>query len=69
MDSDGVADHGRSDHGATRPSLNDILGVLRILLIHLLLKVMIHEWTFLQTTRHVWSPYRLLLLGRRRTMS
>jgi len=52
MHRNGVADHRRGDHRATRPCLNDILGALRILFIHLLFKVMIHEWTFLQATCH-----------------
>jgi len=66
---DGVADHRRSDHGATGPSLDDSLGVLLILSINLLFKVMIYEWTLFQTTWHLRISYRLLLLGRRRTMS
>jgi len=36
MDSDGVSDHRRNEHGATRPGLNDNLGVLRILIVNLL---------------------------------
>jgi len=34
--SDSVSDHGRNEHGATRPGLDNNLGVLRILIVNLL---------------------------------
>ena len=66
---DGVADHRRGDHGATGPSLDYSLGILLIQRINLLLKVIVYEWTLFQTTWHLRISYRLLLLGRRRTIS
>src|SRR6185503_16631813 len=38
-----VAEHGRHDHRATRPGLDDVLGALVVLDVHLLDEVVVHE--------------------------
>src|SRR5919112_3902334 len=49
---DRVAEHGRDDHGPPGPRLDDVLGALLVLDVHLLLQVVVHEGTLLQGTRH-----------------
>jgi len=52
MDRNGVADHVWSDHGAARPGLDDVLGVLLVLKIYLFRQMRIHKRTLFQTTWH-----------------
>src|SRR3954469_7339729 len=59
---DRVADHGRDDHRATRPGLDDVVGALVVLGVHLLHQVVVHEGTLLQAARH-WSGSSALLAG------
>src|SRR3954463_5889545 len=40
---DRVPEHVGNDHGAPRPRLDDVLGALLVLHVHLLLKVVVHE--------------------------
>src|SRR5689334_3397316 len=40
---DGVAEHGRHDHGPTGPGLDDVLGALVVLDVHLLHEVLVDE--------------------------
>src|SRR6056300_338064 len=54
--SDGVTEHGRHNHRATRPGLDHVLGVGFVLTHHLLQEVVIHEGSLFQTTRHLLSP-------------
>jgi hypothetical protein len=42
---DGVAQHGWNNHRAARPGLDHVLGVGLVLLLYLLEKVVINEWT------------------------
>src|SRR4051794_1910160 len=65
---DRVTDHLGHDHGAPRPRLDDVLGALLVLAVHLLQKVIVHERAFLKATWHDSDSYRFFLL-RRRTMS
>src|SRR5690242_19785083 len=53
----GVAEHRRHDHRATRPGLDHVLGALVVLGVHLLGEVVVHERTLFQTPWHL----RLLL--------
>src|ERR1700749_4948848 len=62
VDRDRVADHGRHDHGATRPGLDHVVGALVVLGVHLLHQVVVHEGTLLQAARH-WSDSSALLAG------
>src|SRR5690349_17160173 len=52
VDGDRVTEHVRHDHRAARPRLDDVLGALLVLDVHLLLQVVVHEGTLLQGTRH-----------------
>src|SRR6185437_4308227 len=49
---DGVTEHVGHDHRAPRPRLDDVLGALRILDVHLLLQVVVDEGPLLQAARH-----------------
>src|SRR5258708_2771543 len=49
---DRVTDHVGHDHGAPGPRLDDGLGALLILGVHLLLKVVVHEGALLEATWH-----------------
>src|SRR3954452_6332104 len=49
---DGVAEHGWHDHRATGPGLDDVLGALVVLGVHLLHQVVVHEGALLQAARH-----------------
>src|SRR5215218_8503974 len=61
-----VADHGRHDHRAARPRLDDVVGALGVLGVHLLHQVAVDEGTLLQAARHV--GYFLPLPDLRRRM-
>src|SRR5579859_8110654 len=50
---DGVAQHVRDDHGAPGPRLDDVVGALVVLSVHLLLQVVVHEGTLFETARHL----------------
>src|SRR6185437_4811115 len=52
VDGDGVTEHGRNDHGSARPGLNNSLGALFVLNVHLLHQVVVDEGPLLQATRH-----------------
>src|SRR5437868_4562264 len=54
---DRVTDHVRHDHGAPRPRLDDVLGALLVLDVHLLDQVVVHEGALLKAT---WHDERLL---------
>src|SRR5215472_3751245 len=58
---DRVAEHRRDDHRAARPRLDDVLGALVVLEVHLLHQVVIHEGTLLKATRHRYVLLPLLL--------
>src|SRR5919112_94032 len=49
---DRVADHGRDDHRATGPRLDDVVRALVVLSVQLLDQVVVHEGTLLQAARH-----------------
>src|ERR1700753_1127367 len=53
---DRVAQHRRNDHGAAGPGLDDSLGALLVLHVHLLHQVVVDEGPLLKATRH----FRLL---------
>src|SRR5256714_998604 len=53
VDGDGVTQHVRHDHRAPGPGLDDRLGPLRVLGVHLLGQVFVHEGTLLETARHL----------------
>src|SRR5215470_4875324 len=50
---DGVAQHGRDDHRATGPGLDDVLGACFVLRVHLLDQVVVDEGPLLETARHL----------------
>src|SRR5438270_9545079 len=50
---DGVTEHCRHDHRAARPRLDDVLGALVVLSVHLLDQVVVDEGTLLQTPWHL----------------
>src|SRR3954468_24031177 len=50
---DGVTEHRRHDHRAARPRLDDVLGALVVLRVHLLHQVVVDEGTLLQTPWHL----------------
>src|SRR6201996_3822805 len=52
VDGDGVAQHRRDDHGPTGPGLDNSLGALLVLHVHLLHQVVVNEGPLLQATRH-----------------
>src|SRR5258708_4919986 len=58
---DRVAQHRGNDHGATGPCLDDVLGALVVLHVHLLYQVVVNERALLQATRHFWVLLPLLL--------
>src|SRR4051812_33067234 len=60
---DRVADHGRHDHRATGPRLDDVVGALVILPVHLLHEVAVDEGTLLQAARHVCLSLLATLAG------
>src|SRR5215210_6182190 len=63
-----VPEHLRNDHGATGPGLDDVLGALVVLRLHLLQEVVVDEGTLLQAARHQErTPQRFLPVRRRRT--
>src|SRR3954468_8373841 len=50
---DGVTEHRRHDHRAARPRLDDVLGALVVLRVHLLHQVVVDEGTLFETARHL----------------
>src|SRR3954468_20519033 len=60
---DRVADHGRHDHRATGPRLDDVVGALVVLPVHLLHEVAVDEGTLLQAARHVCLSLLATLAG------
>src|SRR5690606_22610958 len=58
---DRVPDHLRDDHGAARPRLDDVLGALLVLVLHLLQQVVVHEGALLKATWHQTCSLPLLL--------
>src|SRR5579859_3608021 len=50
---DRVAQHVRDDHRAPGPRLDDVVRALLVLNVHLLLQVVVHEGTLLETARHL----------------
>src|SRR5206468_3556259 len=48
-----VAQHVRDDHRAPGPRLDDVVSALLVLNVHLLLQVIVHEGTLLETARHL----------------
>src|SRR3954451_3405157 len=60
---DRVADHGRHDHGATGPRLDDVVRALVVLSVHLLDQVVVDEGTLLQAARHGSAPFLATLAG------
>src|SRR3954469_15002098 len=58
-----VADHGRHDHRATGPRLDDVVGALVVLPVHLLHEVAVDEGTLLQAARHVCLSLLATLAG------
>src|ERR1700761_3956247 len=66
MNRDGVTEHGRDDHGPPGPGLDNGLGALFVLDVHLFHQVVVDEGPLLQATRHFeCAPYRLFLPRRR----
>src|SRR3954470_11881584 len=61
MHRDRVAEHGRDDHRAAGPGLDDVLGAGFVLNIHLLDQVVVDEGPLLETTRHL-NPLLALLV-------
>src|SRR6202007_500488 len=45
-----VAEHRRDDHRAARPRLDDVLGALVVLGVHLFDQVVVDEWALLKAT-------------------
>src|SRR5690606_6628695 len=60
---EGVAEEVRGDHRTTRPGLDEVLGALLVLGVHLLLKVVVHERALGNTARHVRFSLSALLAG------
>src|SRR4051794_114802 len=58
---DRVAEHGRDDHRATGPGLDDVLGTGFVLDFHLLDQVVVDEGPLLETARHL-NPLLALLV-------
>ncbi|EGJ76809.1 putative 50S ribosomal protein L2 [Streptomyces sp. Tu6071] len=58
---DRVAEHGRDDHRATGPGLDDVLGAGFVLYVHLLDEVVVDEGPLLETARHL-NPLLALLV-------
>src|ERR1044072_1002710 len=58
---DRVAEHGRDDHRAAGPGLDDVLGAGFVLRVHLLDEVVVDEGPLLETTRHL-NPLLALLV-------
>src|ERR1044072_5394843 len=58
---DRVAEHGRDDHRATGPGLDDVLGTGFVLGVHLLDQVVVDEGPLLETARHL-NPLLALLV-------
>src|SRR5919197_1061163 len=56
-----VAEHGRHDHGAAGPGLDDVLGAGFVLGVHLLDQVVVDEGSLLQATRHLNPSLALLV--------
>src|SRR5690606_8817569 len=66
----GVTEEVGRDDRPTGPGLDDVLGPLLVLRVHLLLEVVVDEGALLQATRHVSGSYqRFLPVRRRRTIS
>src|SRR5215470_3054397 len=61
MHRDRVSQHGRDDHGAARPRLDDVPRPLVVLAVHLLQQVVVHKGALLQATRHYQVLLPLLL--------
>src|SRR5882757_2967925 len=58
---DRVTEHGRDDHRATGPGLDDVLGTGFVLYVHLLYEVSVDEGPLLETARHL-NPLLALLV-------
>src|SRR5690606_30771105 len=58
---DRVAQHGRDDHRATRPRLDDVLGSGLVLSLNLAEQVLVDEGSLLETARHSSLPLLALL--------
>src|SRR3984957_15305778 len=56
-----VAQHRRNDHGAAGPGLDNSLGALLVLHVHLLHQVVVDEGPLLQATRHLGCSLPLVL--------
>src|ERR1700722_7260855 len=54
MHGDGQSDHIGDDHGTPRPGLDRSAIILLARRLHLLGKVQIHEWAFLERTGHCY---------------
>src|SRR4051794_28505008 len=60
---DGVTEHVRYQHRSPGPGLDDVLGPLLVLYVHLLLQVVVDEGTLLQATWHRNGLLSALLAG------
>src|SRR5882757_10917275 len=58
---DRVTEHGRDDHRAAGPGLDDVLGTGFVLYVHLLDQVVVDEGPLLETARHL-NPLLALLV-------
>src|SRR5688500_17822721 len=58
---DRVPEHVGDDRRAARPGLDDVLGALVVLSVHLLQEAVVDEGTLLQTARHPGLPLALLV--------
>src|SRR3954449_6532971 len=58
-----VTDHVRHDHRSAGPGLDDVLGALLVLHLHLLHQVVVDERALLQTTWHLAGSLSALLAG------
>src|SRR4051794_39459049 len=61
VDGDRVPEEVGDDRRTTRPGLDDVLGALLVLHVHLLEQVVVDEGTLLQTARHRGLPLALLV--------
>src|SRR5688572_9603770 len=63
MHRDGVTQHGRDDHRAARPCLDDVLGTGLVLTNHLAKQVFVDEGALLETPWHLLLLLLALLTG------
>src|SRR5690606_8711822 len=63
VDGDGVTQHGRDDHRASRPGLDDVLRAGFVLTDHLAKQVLVDEGALLETARHLLLLLLALLAG------